>query len=93
MENLLQQLERVAPTKGRALAAHRTFALLKVIGYTQTKNSMPKTTFFRHTALLRLAGLSSADLCAGKVLELRKRSLVLEHPVTSWLQIHTKKAA
>ena len=87
MQNLLIELEKVAPTKGYALAAHRTFALLKVIGYTQTKESMPKATFMRHCQYLRLAGLSSADLCAGKILELRKRSLVLQQPVLSWADI------
>lgn len=87
MGTLLKELEKVCPTKGRALAAHRTFCLLKVIGYSQTKSSMPERSFFRHCADLRAAGLSSADLCAGKVLELRKRSLVLAEPVTSWEQI------
>ena len=87
MGNLLIQLEKVSPSKGQALAAHRTFALLKVIGHAQTKCSMPQRTFARHCALLRLAGLSSADLCAGKILELRKRSLVLQEPVLSWDEI------
>lgn len=91
MGTLLKELEKVAPTAGRALAAHRTFALLKVIGYTQTKASMPAQTFANHCVLLRAAGLSSADLCAGKVLELRKRSLVLAEPVLSWDEI--RKAA
>jgi len=87
MGTLLNELERVAPTKGRALAAHRTFALLKVVGYTQAKESMPKSTFNLHCSYLRAAGLSGADLCAGRVLELRKRSLVLEQPVLSWDEI------
>lgn len=84
MGTLLEELERVCPTKGRALAAHRTFALIKVVGFTQTKNSVPDSTFRLHCSYLRAAGISSADLCAGKVLELRKRSLVLEQPVLSW---------
>jgi len=84
MGTLLQELEKVAPTKGRALAAHRTFALIKTFGYTQVKDTMPKATFDKHCGFLRAAGISSADLCAGKVLELRKRSLVLDQPVLSW---------
>ena len=91
MGTLLVELEKVCPTKGRALAAHRTFALIKTVGYSQTKDSMPKATFMRHCAYLRDAGLSSADLCAGKVLELRKRFLVLDQPVLSWDDI--KRAA
>lgn len=91
MGKLLEELEKVAPTPGRALAAHRTYALIKTVGYTQTKESMPGSTFRLHCKYLRAAGLSSADLCAGKVLELRKRSLVLEQPVLSWDEI--KRAA
>lgn len=91
MGTLLVELEKVSPTKGYALAAHRTFALIKTIGYTQTKDSIPRATFSRHCQYLRAAGLSSADLCAGKVLELRKRSLVLEQPVLSWDEL--KRAA
>lgn len=87
MGTLLQELEKVCPTKGRALAAHRTWALLKTIGYSQTKDSMPKTTFYKHCEYLRLAGLSSADLCAGVVIPFRRQSLVLREPVTSWTQI------
>lgn len=87
MGTLLNELEKVCPTKGSALAAHRTFALIKTLGYTQTKDSIPERTFLRHCSYLKSAGLSSADLCAGRVLELRKRTLVLGQPVESWEEI------
>lgn len=87
MSTLLLELEKHSPTKGQALAAHRTWALIKTVGYTQTKESTPKTTFMRHCALLRSAGISSADLCAGTIIPFRRRSLVLGQPVTSWEQI------
>lgn len=91
MGTLLEELEKHAPTKGRALAAHRTWALIKTIGYTQTKESMAPRTFFEHQAYLRAAGLSSADLCAGTVIPFRRRSLVLGNPVLSWHDV--RKAA
>lgn len=84
MGTLLQELERHAPTKGRALAAHRTWALIKTLGYTQTRESMGRSTFEHHCQWLRAAGVSGADLCAGKVLEFRRKSLVLNQPVLSW---------
>jgi II/X family phage/plasmid replication protein len=87
MGTLLIELERVAPSKGQALAAHRTWALMKSIGYTQTKESMPRATFARHCQSLRAAGISSADLCAGVIIPFRRRSLVLGQPVTAWDQI------
>lgn len=91
MGKLLEELEKVAPTKGRALAAHRTWALIKTVGYSQTKDSMPRSTFFLHCGYLKDAGISAADLCAGKVLEFRRRGLVLSAPVLSWDEI--KRAA
>ena len=81
---LLQELEKVALTKGRALAAHRTWALIKSIGYTQTESSMSKQTFKNHLVMLRAAGLSSADLCAGVVIPFRRKTLILGNPVLSW---------
>lgn len=84
---LLKELEKVCPTKGRALAAHRTWALIKTIGHSQTKASMSRTTFYKHCEYLRLAGLSSADLCAGVVIPFRRQQLVLREPVTAWNQI------
>lgn len=93
MGTLLKELEKVAPTVGAALAAHKTWALIRSIGYTQTKESTPKATFMRHCALLRAAGLSSADLCAGVVVPFRMRSLVLEQPVLAWDEIKITRAA
>ena len=87
MGTLLQELEKHAPTKGRALAAHRTWALIKTIGWRQVKESMPDSTFRLHCSYLRAAGLSSADLCAGVVLPFRKRALVLSQPVLCWEEI------
>lgn len=87
MGTLLASLENVCPTKGRALAAHRTWALIKTVGFDQTKCSMPLRTFQRHLSYLRDAGLSDADLCAGQVLPFRRQQLILAEPVTSWIQI------
>ncbi|OIR10930.1 phage replication protein CRI [mine drainage metagenome] len=90
MGTLLRKLEQVCPTPGRALAAHRTWALMKVLGYTQAKESMPDSTFRRHCSYLRDAGLSDADLCAAsekKVIQFPTQSLVLRDPVLSWTEI------
>lgn len=87
MGTLLLELEKVCPTKGRALAAANAWALIKTIGYTQTKESMPRATFMRHCSYLRAAGISNADLCAGQVLPFRRQQLILREPVTSWTEI------
>lgn len=91
METLLQKLEQVSPTMGQALAAHRTWALIKTIGYDQVRHSIPHRTFMRHQALLKLAGLTAADLCSGNVIPFRQKTLLLDAPVLCWDDI--KKAA
>lgn len=90
---LLETLQKVAPTPGRGLAAHRTWCLIKTCGYIQTQDSMNKQTFKNHLVLLRAAGLSSADLCAGTVIPFRQKTLVLQSPVLCWDDISLDKAA
>jgi II/X family phage/plasmid replication protein len=87
MGTLLLELEKVCPTKGRALAVHRTWALIKTVGYTQTKESISPRTFRDHCTFLRSAGISNADLCAGTVLPFRRQNLILREPVMSWSEI------
>jgi len=84
MESLLKTLNDVAPTHGQALAAHRTWALIRTIGYENTKGGMPKPTFMRHQKLLLEAGLSKADLHAAMVIPFRQKHLIIQQPVTSW---------
>lgn len=84
MTNLLENLYKVAPSKGYALAAHRTWALIKSIGFEQTKASMPERTFYKHTQILKLAGLSMADLQSARILQFRKQLIVISEPIRSW---------
>lgn len=80
----LQSLEQVAPSRGQALAAYRTWALVKSIGVEEARSSMPDRTWYRHCGFLRAAGLTWADFNTGQVVPFRRRTLVLEQPVTSW---------
>lgn len=84
MTNLLENLYAIAPTKGQALAAHRTWALIKSIGYEQIKHSMPESTFMRHQKILKQAGLSSADLQSATILNFRKQAIVISQPIRTW---------
>jgi II/X family phage/plasmid replication protein len=87
MTTLLRQLEEVTPTKGRALAAHRTWALVKAIGFEQTKSSMPESTFYLHQKYLREAGLSNADLHNSNLLPFRRNVIAISDPVRSWSEL------
>ena len=91
MGTLLTELEKVAPSTGRALAAHRTWALIKAIGYETARDSMPRSTFMLHQKYLRLAGLSQSDLLKANVSIFRRRHIDFSQPVTSWDDI--RKAA
>lgn len=87
MGTLLAKLERVAPSKGRALAAHKTWALIKSIGYEVTKASMPRSTWGLHIKYLKDAGVSEADLVGGTVIPFRRDVICLSAPVTSWEEL------
>jgi II/X family phage/plasmid replication protein len=87
MGTLLHELEKVAKTKGKAKAAHATWALIKACGFEHTKAMLTRSRFYEHLKLLELAGLSRADLCNGNVIPFRRQQLVLREPVTAWTQI------
>lgn len=87
MDNLLEQLEAVAKTKGQALAAYRTWSLVRAIGMRETQASMPYRTWMRHKRILFDAGLTWADLQASNVVPFRRRCIVLGSPVRSWAEI------
>ena len=91
--NDLDRIRQVAPTEGQALAAHRTWCVIRSIGHQAARESMPHNTWYRHKRILMAAGFSWADLAAGKVVEFRRRALVLERPITSWDEIKERTAA
>ena len=72
----------VADTEGKGRAAARTWAVIQSIGWQAARESMPRSTWYRHLRILRDAGLSDSDISAGRVVGLR-RSIHLV-PVTSW---------
>ena len=82
--DILDRLQNVCPSKGRANAAFRTLSLIKSLGVEQTRTMMAASTYRNHTAWLIEAGLSLSDLRAGNVLPFRRRVVVLDKPVRSW---------
>lgn len=84
MDSLLDKLIEVTPTEGRARAAFDFFCRIKQLGYNTVKNTTPPGTFYKHCKFLRDAGLSNADLNAGRILEFRRKTIVLGEPVHSW---------
>jgi hypothetical protein len=87
--DLHTKLDSVAPSKGQALSALNTFFLIQRLGKSTVKDSMSLPTFYRHTALLKKAGLTNADLNAGRILEFRKKSIELGQPVQDWNELRS----
>ena len=87
--SFLSQILKVAPSEGHGKAAARTWALIQSFGWQAARESMPKTSWYRHLQILRAAGLGDADISAGRIVSLR-RPLVMS-PVASWEDL--RKAA
>ena len=92
MNGLLNKLNEVCPTLGRAKAAHNTWALIKTIGYHQAQASMPDSTFSKHRAWLLKAGLSAADLMTSNIVPFRRQSIKIDQPVLCWSDLLLRAA-
>ncbi len=92
MDNLLESLEKVSKSKGRALGAYRTWSLVKSIGVREAQASMSERTWRSHKKMLFDAGLTWADLQMSNVVPLRRRPILLGSPVRSWDELIAKVA-
>jgi len=100
MDNILEKLKDVTDEKtgkkiseGQALAAYRTWGLIKMVGQEEAKLSMPVRTWHRHKGLLFAAGLSWADFSAGNVVPFRRKTILIGEPVESWDDIRKQLKA
>lgn len=71
-------------TEGQAMAAFRTWALIKTMGVRETQSSMPNRTWHRHKKLLFSAGLTWADMQVQNIVPLRRTPLIIGQPVRGW---------
>jgi len=90
--NLHERICKAAPTEGQGLSAYRTWSLIKVVGAESARLSMPKSTWYRHTHILKKAGLTSSDFTSGNILPFRKRVIELQAPVQSWEDLEKRAA-
>ena len=75
----------VAETEGKGRAAARTWAVIQSIGWQAARESMPRSTWYKHLKILRDAGLSDADVSAGRVVGLRRT--VHMRSVSNWASL------
>lgn len=98
MDVTLNKLRQVAPTKGLAWAAFRTWLCIRSDGITKTKRLMSQTTWYRHLSILKKAGITKIDIEQAdkhrrKVVPFPQKAIVLGSPVTSWEDLRRRCAA
>jgi hypothetical protein len=87
-EQLVSQIEKESKVSHQqALQAFTTFRNITVDGFEETKAGMAERTWFRHLKILRSAGFSDAELCAGNVVPFQAVKVLLAVPVASWAEL------
>lgn len=87
-EQIVFEIEKTAKvTHQQALQAFTTYRNIKADGFEETRAGMARRTWFRHLKILRGAGFSDAQLCAGNVVPFQAIRVLLASPVSSWEQI------
>ena len=85
--DLLSQLIEKAPSEGQARSALATWGLIQAQGLRTVENTLSRATWYRHRRILMDAGISLADMHAGKVLPFRVTTVPLREPVRGWGEI------
>lgn len=83
--SFVDRFVEVAPSEGQGKAAARSWALVQSMGWQAARETMPKSTWYRHQQIWKAAGLGDADISAGRVVSLR-RPIILR-PVASWAEL------
>ena len=84
VDDLLDELMKVAPTPGMARAAYRTWSLIRSDGLEKARELTGKSAWYRHKRLLQDCGISWADFHHRALVPFRRKTIVLSDPVRSW---------
>ena len=87
-----EKIMQVAPTESQGQQAYMTWELIKNHGVNEAKNQFKKWTWYRNTRILRAAGISWADFQARNIAPFRRKTIVLDDPVTSWEDLRRRCA-
>lgn len=91
MGTLIQNLKNLGLSEGRARSAYQTYALIKMMGYEQAKQSLNENTFYKHQSQLIRAGLTHTDLqnpdTENNVVSFRRKKIELTTPVSNWSEL------
>ena len=84
VEDVLENLQKVAPTPGYAKAAYKTWLLIQTHGVETAKELTGRAAWYKHKRLLKEVGISWADMHHRQVVPFRRKMIVLGEPVRSW---------
>jgi II/X family phage/plasmid replication protein len=84
--DIQRRIMAAALTEGRGKAAFCCWLFIEREGWERARNCFPKVTWYRHIKVLHAAGLSDADISAGKIVPLRRRILEARL-VHSWAEL------
>lgn len=76
------------PKEGQAKAAYALWLMIQAEGWQKARDFTRKSTWYDSLKHLHAAGLSDADISAGKVVQLRQK-IIEAKPVTSWADLAT----
>lgn len=83
----LKAAQDLGLSPGYGKSAFMSWSVIRNEGIAYFKDRSSKSTYYRHKRILQQAGLGWADLCAGKVVPIRRHKLVLGQPVSSWAEL------
>jgi II/X family phage/plasmid replication protein len=86
-KDLIEQLEKFAPTKGQARSAYGHWLQIKQVGFEHWKSLVGRTTFYRVKKILLDAGFSYSDFQAQNIVPIRRKPILLDQPVRSWEEL------
>lgn len=87
-ENIKELIvQKAVVSASAAERAFSTYLNIKAYGFETTRLGMKKATWHRHLKMLRQAGFSDAQLCAGNVVPFQAVKVLLAVPVASWSEL------
>lgn len=84
--DLRTRIIAAAETESRGKAAYGCWLMIQSEGWERAREAFSKTTWYRHLEIIRKAGLSDADISAGRVVQLRRR-IIEAQLVNSWAAV------
>jgi II/X family phage/plasmid replication protein len=84
---LIEAAKSLDMSPGYGKSAFGSWQWIRASGFSDWRDGMARSTFYKHLKILQAAGLSYADFQGRKVVPIRRRRIVLDQPVKSWAEL------